>query len=247
MRIVILISVILCLTSCASSFQPQQGNFGYNVFSSGEGRYRIEYFDKDIGAAKQHWNDAATLACSGDYTTRYTSERAIESGSYLVPIAGTNQRFASYIHIYEGEVTCNKLTSPSLSLASSSWFFYGKQKDPIPVSKGYLTRRIGVDFSLLSKAEKITPKTSPSELTQLMGPAVKYSELDGNSEWLYGDSYRKLSVLRIGNCITKVKLAGDTMSILAQVQEQRRKADDPELFETYISPDFYYLLLGNGC
>lgn len=247
MKIAILISVILCLTSCASSFKPQQGNFGYNVFSSGDGRYRIEYFDKDPGAAKQHWNNAATLACSGDYTIRYTSERAVETGSYLVPIAGTNQRFSSYLQIYEGEVTCNKLTSPSLSLASSSWFFYGKQKNPIPVSKTYLMRRFGSDYGLLSKAEKITPKTSSSELTQLMGPAAKYSELEGNSEWLYGDGYKKLSVVRIGNCITKVKLAGDPMSLLAQVQEQRRKAGDPELFDTHISPDFYYLVLDGGC
>lgn len=247
MRVVILIGLILCLTSCASSFQPQQGNFGYNVFSSGEGRYRIEYFDPNIGPAKQHWNNAATLACSGDYTTRYTSERAVEIGSYLVPIAGTNQSFGLYLYIYEGEVTCNKLASPSLSLASSPWFFYGKQKDPIPVSKTYLTKRFGFDYGLLSKAEKITPKTTPSELTQLMGPAAKYSELEGNSEWLYGDGYKKLSVVRIGNCITKVKLAGDPMSVLAQIQEKKHKADDPELFETYISPDFYYLLLGNGC
>jgi hypothetical protein len=164
-----------------------------------------------------------------------------------VPIAGTNQSFGLYLYIYEGEVACNKLASPSLSLASSPWFFYGKQKDPIPVSKIYLTKRFGFDYGLLSKAEKITPKTTPSELTQLMGPAAKYSELEGNSEWLYGDGYKKLSVVRIGNCITKVKLAGDPMSVLAQVQEKARKAGDPELFETYISPDFYYLLLGKGC
>ncbi|RYE38531.1 MAG: hypothetical protein EOP48_26955 [Sphingobacteriales bacterium] len=247
MKLVMLILLIAYLTSCASSFQPHQGSFGYNVFSSGDGRYRIEYFDKDIGAAKQYWNNAAKLACSGDYTTRYTAERAVENGSYLVPIAGTNQSFNYYLHIYEGEVTCNKLASPSLSLASSPWFFYGKQKNPIPVSKSYLTRRFGFDYGLLSKAEKITPKTSPSELTQLMGPAAKYSELEGNSEWLFGGGYKKLVVVRIGNCITKVKLAGDPLSLLAEIQEKRRKADDPELFGTYISPDFYYLLLGDGC
>lgn len=247
MKVVMLISLILCLTSCASSFQPQQGNSGYNVFSSGEGRYRIEYFDKEIALAKQHWDNAAKLACSGDYTTRYTAQRAVEIGSYLVPIAGTNQRFGLYLHIYEGEVTCNKVASPSLSLASSPWFFYGKQKDLIPVSKSYLTKRFGFDYGLLSKAEKITPKISPSELTQLMGPAEKYSELEGNSEWLYGEGFKKLSVVRIGNCITKVKLAGDPTSILAQVREKMRKVDDPELFETYISPDFYYLLLDIGC
>lgn len=247
MKVVILISLIFCLTSCASSFQPQQGNFGYNVFSSGEGRYRIEYFDKDIAAAKQHWNNAAKLACSGDYTTRYTSERAIEIGSYLVPIAGTNQRFGSYLQIYEGEVACNKLASPSIDIASSSWFFYGKQKNPIPVSKTYLTRRFGFDYSFLSKAEKITPTTNPSELTQLMGPAAKYTELDGNSEWLYADGYKKLSVVRIGKCIAKVKLAGDPMNILAEIQEKRREQGAPELFETYVSPDFYYLVLSKTC
>ena len=247
MKALMLISVILCLTSCASSFQPEQGNFGYNVFSSGEGRYRIEYFDKDINAAKQHWNNAAKLACSGDYTIGYTSERAVESGSFLVPIAGTRQRFVSYLQIVEGEVACNKPTSPSLSLTSSSWFFYGTQKDPIPVSKTYLMKRFGFDYGLLSKAERITQKTIPSELTQLMGPAGKYSELEGNSEWLYGNGYYKLSVVRIGNCITKVKLTGDPLSTLAEAREKKRKADDPELFETYISPDFYYLLLDKEC
>ena len=247
MNVILLISFMLCLTSCVSSLQTQQGNVGYNVFPSGEGRYRIEYFDKDRAAAKQHWDSTAALACSGEYTTRYTYETAVEIGSYMVPIAGTNQRFGLYLYIYEGEVACNKSTSPSLNLASSPWFFYGKQKDPIPVSSAYLTKRFTLDNGLLSKAEKITPKTSPSELTQLMGKAAKYSELDGNSEWLFGDGYKKLSVVRIGNCITKVKLAGDPLSLLAEVREKRRKADDPELFETYMSPDFYYLVLSNDC
>ncbi|HOY23299.1 MAG TPA: hypothetical protein PK002_09090 [Cellvibrio sp.] len=247
MKIAFLVSSILLLTSCTSPFQSQEGNFGYNVFSSGEGRYRIEYFDKDIGLAEKHWHSAAKLVCSGDYTTRYTSKRAVETGSYLVPIGGTNQRFASYLQIYEGEVACSKLTISSINLASSPWFFYGKQNDPIPVSKTYLTRRFGFDYSFLSKAEKITSTTSPSELTQLMGPSAKYTELEGNSEWLYADGYKKLSVVRIGKCITKVKLAGDPMNILAEIREKRRAQDKPELFETYISPDFYYLVLNKTC
>lgn len=243
-----LLGFILILSSCASKFQPQAGNFGYNVFSSGEGRYRIEYFDTEPANAKQHFNEAAKLACSGDFTTRYTGEHPVETGSYLVPIAGTNQRFSSYMEILEGEVICKINSKPSIDIASSPWFFYGKQNEPIPVSKAYLVKRLGVDYSFLSKAEKITSTTSPGELKDIMGAATKYTELAGNSEWLFTEGYKKISVLRLGACITKVKLAGDPLSIVVSLQEEKKRAKgEPESFDTYLAPEFYYLVLNKDC
>lgn len=238
---------VVILSSCASKFQPQEGNFGYHVFSSGEGRYRIEYFDTEPANAKQHWNEAAKLACSGDFTTRYTGEHPVETGSYLVPIASTNQRFSSYMLIVEGEVICKTNSKPSINIESSPWFFYGKQNEPMPVSKAYLVRRLGVDYGFLSKAEKITSKTSPSELKDIMGAPTKYTELSGNSEWLFTEKYRKISVLRFGTCITKVKLAGDPLSVLVALQETKRAKNAPENFDTYLAPEFYYLVLNKDC
>ena len=247
MKKLFLMSAVLILSSCASKFQPQSGNFGYSVFSSGEGRYRIEYFDGEPALAKQYWNQAAKLACSGEYTTRYTAQQAVEIGSYLVPIAGTNQRFSSYMNIFEGEVICNTKSQPSIAIESSPWFFYGKQKESIPVSKAYLVKKLGVDYSFLSKAEKITATTSPAELTEIMGPATKFTALAGNSEWLFTEGYKKLSVVRVGNCIAKVKLAGDPLSLLASFQERQQAKGESERFDTYSAPDFYYLVLNKDC
>jgi len=247
MKTGLLLGFVLILSSCASKFQPQEGNFGYHVFASGEGRYRIEYFDAELANAKQHFNEAAKLACSGDFTTRYTGEHPVETGSYLVPIAGTNQRFSSYMQIVEGEVVCKANSKPSINIESSPWFFYGKQNEPIPVSKAYLVKRLGVNYGFLSKAEKIASTTSPGELKDIMGPATKYTELSGNSEWLFTEGYKKISVLRLGACIAKVKLAGDPLGIVVALQEKRRAKDEPENFDTYLAPEFYYLVLNKDC
>lgn len=245
-KIILLIASPFILTACTFGFQPLEKTIGYKVLSSGDQTYRIEYVDTELKAAEKYWNQAANLACTGNYKVLYENKYSVESGSYIVPIGGVNQRFDTYLQLYEGEVECAEKRASGIPLTQSRWFYQSALGKKVPTSWEYLSTRYDVSPWIFGRAASLATTTTAEELKALFGKPHQVMEKDGHtfSTWNQGRAY--LVIAQKNNCVTQVRIYATWVNMLQAFANVKNFSDvNPNSHP--LLQGFYELTLGQSC